>query len=402
MKKRILFVGEDLTLAHVTRPMVLAESLDSAEYEISFATGERYRQFFKHVEFETHILSTLSSEIFLDRLAKGKPIFTRDEIQTSVKDDLNLFKYLKPDLVVGDFRLSLGISTQLAQIPYICLANAFWSPFSTLEFPLPELPIVDFLGIQTSKILSKVFLPLVLKFHVFPVNSVRKEYKLLPFKNIKEAYTFGDWTLYLDPPSLAPTVNLPANHLYIGPLLWSPDDPLPEWWAALPEDRPVIYVTLGSSGDIRSIKELILTLGNMPVSAVVSSAGRFTAEDLPDNIYVEPFLPGLKAAQRASVVVCSGGTATTYQALSCGTPVLGIPCNSDQYLSMEAIVRQGSGILIRAGQVNQKNFRSGIETLLKNRHYSLKAIQIKEEMEKYNSQKLFVAFIDSLVRKNII
>jgi len=52
--------------------------------------------------------------------------------------------------------------------------------------------------------------------------------------------------------------------------------------------------------------------------------------------------------QRASVVVYSGGTATTYQALSCGTPVLWIPCNSDQYLSMDAIARQGSGILIRA------------------------------------------------------
>jgi len=74
---------------------------------------------------------------------------------------------------------------------------------------------------------------------------------------------------------------------------------------------------------------------------------------LPDNIY----LPGLKAAQRASVVVCSGGTATTYQALSCGTPVLGIPCNSDQYLSMEAIARQGSGILIRAGFIGSNLIR---------------------------------------------
>lgn len=402
MKKRILFIGEDLTLAHVTRPMVLAESLDIDKYDITFATGHQYNQFVQNLNFKTHTISTLSSKIFLERLAKGKPIFLSNEIEKYVKEDLDLFKKVNPDLVIGDFRLSLGISSQLAQIPYACLTNAFWSPFSILPFPVPELLIVNLLGIKIVKFFSGFFLPFIMKIHASPINSIRKKYNLPLHKDIKEAYTYGDWTLYLDPPSLAPTVNLPANHLYLGPLLWSPEAPLPEWWNSLPEDKPVIYITLGSSGEIGFVKELISTLKNMPVTAVISSASRFTAQDLPDNIYVEAFLPGLKAAQRSSVVVCSGGTATTYQALSCGTPVLGIPSNADQYLSMEAIVRQGSGILIRAGQINQHNFKSGIETILKEQHYSFQAMKIKEEMAKYNSQKLFAAFIDSLVQKKMI
>ena len=397
--QRILFVAEDVTLAHVTRPLVLANSLDRSHYEIFFATGKRYRHLVEGSGYSLCTIPTLSSEIFLDRLAKGKPVYTKDDLKVSVQADLQLFSKLSPDLVIGDFRLSLGISARLAKIPYAALTNAHWSPYSTLSFPLPEHPLVNIFGVGISRFFFKILQPVIFKYHAVPFNFIRKAYGLEPLRNLKEVYTYGDWTLYLDLPALAPTLNIPDNHLYLGPILWSPDIPLPAWWDDIPEDRPVLYLTLGSSGDIKFMNTIIDTLGEMPVTALVASAGRFDTAQLPGNIFVEKYLPGLEAAKRASLVICSGGTATTYQALSCGTPVLGIPSNADQYLSMEAIEKQGAGLLIRSGNVTPKNIRNGISTILQNADYKQNTSRLKNEMLLYNAPERFSSFVDSLDKR---
>ena len=48
-------------------------------------------------------------------------------------DDLELIRRIEPDVVVGDFRLSLAVSAPMAGVPYIALANAYWSPFAVLD-----------------------------------------------------------------------------------------------------------------------------------------------------------------------------------------------------------------------------------------------------------------------------
>ena len=394
--RRIVFVAEDVTLAHVTRPLVLANSLDRSRYEIFFATGKKYRYLLENSRHSLYTITTLASEIFLDRLAKGKPVYTKDELKASVESDLELFAKLSPDILIGDFRLSLGISARLAKIPYAALTNAHWSPYSTLSFPLPEHPLVNIFGVKISRFFFKILQPVIFKYHAAQFNSLRKAYGLDPLKDLRDVYTCGDWTLYLDLPALAPTSNIPDNHFYLGPVVWSPDIPLPEWWADIPENKPVLYVTLGSSGDIRFMNTIIDTLGKMPVTALVASAGRFDAAQLPDNIFAEKYLPGLEAAKMASLVVCSGGTATTYQALSCGASVLGIPSNADQYLSMEAIAKQGAGLLIRSGKVTGRNIRKGIETILENAEYKQNANRLKNEMLLYNASERFCDFIDFL------
>lgn len=388
-----------MTLAHVTRPLVLANSLDRHRYEIFFATGERYRYLLENSGHSLYTIPTLSSQIFLDRLAKGQPVYTKDDLKASVKADLDLLSELSPDLVIGDFRLSLGISTRLAEIPYAALTNAHWSPYSTLSFPLPEHLLVNIFGVKISRFFLKILQPVIFKYHAAPFNFLRKTSGLAPLRDIKEVYTCGDWTLYLDLPALAPASNIPDNHFYLGPVLWSPDIPLPEWWNDIPKDRPVLYVTLGSSGDIRFMDVIMDILGKMPVTAIVASAERFEPSHLPDNIFAEKYLPGLEASKMASLVVCSGGTATTYQALSCGVPVLGIPSNADQYLSMEAIVKQGAGLLIRSGNVSGRNIRKGIETILENAEYKQNANRLKNEMLLYNAPERFSSFVDSLDKR---
>ena len=395
-KRRILFFGEDLTLAHVTRPMVLANALDRDEYEVFFATGKQYLGFINKSIDNLIEIPTLSSDLFLQRLAKGQPIYTHDEIQSSVKKDLELLDELKPDLVVGDFRLSLGISSRVAGVPYACLTNAFWSEFSTLPFPVPDLPFVKMIGVKAAGFVTKIALPLVFKGHARPFNRVCQTHRVPGFRNLKDVYTHGDWTLYLDTPLLAPTQDKPDNHIYLGPLIWSPDDPLPNWWESLPEDRPVVYVTVGSSGDTRVVDTVLNALATLKVTVIVSSAGRFNGEENTPHRFVEKFLPGLDAAKRAALVICSGGTATTYQALSCGTPVIGIPCNADQYLCMEAVQKLGAGLLIRSGNIKAMDVKKAIETILKDSTYSQMADRVKKEIQAFHAPERFDSFISSI------
>lgn len=397
-QKKILFIGEDLTLAHLIRPYVLSKALDPDKYEIFLASGQKYLSFIKDATSHFINIPTLSSKVFLERLSKGKPVYREEEIRASVLTDCKLFKQFKPDIVVGDFRLSLGISAEVCSIPYIALSNAFWSKSSTISFPVPELPVVNLFGPDIVKLMVKPILPFIFKYHARPFNRVRREYGLHPFSDLKEVYTYGDLTLYLDTPLLAPTSHLQKNHHYLGPLIWSPEDPLPQWWSRLPKDIPVIYVTVGSSGDTRVIKEILNSIRELNLCAMVSTAGRFESAITGANIFEEKFLPGSEAAKRADIVICSGGTATTYQALACGTPVIGIPLNADQYLSMEAIASQGAGILLRSGQLTSSLVKAAIQEILKTESFKKSCLRIMAEMASFNALERFPLFIEDLLK----
>ena len=53
-----------------------------------------------------------------------------------------MIREVEPDVVVGDFRLSLSVSARVAGVPYLAITNAYWSPYARQRFPLPELPVV--------------------------------------------------------------------------------------------------------------------------------------------------------------------------------------------------------------------------------------------------------------------
>lgn len=392
----ILFIAEDVTLAHVTRLLVLAKSLGRGQYEVSFATGKRSQHLIEPCGYRCHTIPTLSSQKFLDRIAKGRALYTLDELKTSVRADLQILTKLSPDLVVGDFRLSLGISAGLCGIPYAALTNAHWSPYSVLPLPLPDYPLVDILGVGISRLVAKIIQPTVLRYHAAVFNSLCKAYGLPPFSDVRQVLTYGDWTLYADIPSLAPTSNLPDNHLYLGPILWTPNIPVPNWWDNLPDEKPILYVTLGSSGDITFMNTIFEAIDEMPLIAMVASAGRFEIDRLPKNVFMDKYLPGLEASRRASLVLCSGGSATTYQALSCGVPVLGLPFNADQYCTMGSVARQGAGLLIRSRKVTRQNIRGAITSLLEDGCYRNAARRLRDEFLRYDAPTRFLTFVDSL------
>ncbi len=223
--------------------------------------------------------------------------------------------------------------------------------------------MVDVLGLPLAGLGFRAFGPLFLRQHFAPFNALRTSLGLAPVQSLHEFYTLATLTLYADSPTLAPTEALPSNHRHIGPVLWEPEVDLPSWWHELAADVPVVYLSLGSSGDPRLGPLVLEALSTMKVRVMLATGGR-EAGPLSANVWAAPYLPGLAAARRSDLVISNGGSGTIAQAMSAGVPLLGIPSNADQYLCMGQVVSSGAGSLIRAGRLSAEAVRTQVARLL--------------------------------------
>lgn len=383
---RILFVGEAVTLAHVARPFSLASTLDQSRFDVHAAWDPRFNKLLGPLPFPHHPIRTIPGEQFLDALAHGRPVYDTQTLRQYVLEDRQILAAVAPDVVVGDFRLSLSVSARLSGVPYITVTNAYWSPYARVRLPLPDLPMNRFLGIRLAKVVFRLARPLAFALHCVPLNRVRKEHGLPSLgSDLRRIYTDADYTLYADVPELLPTDDLPLNHRYIGPVLWSPAVEPPHWWNSLPSNRPVVYVTLGSSGRSDLLVTVLKALSDLPVTTIAATAGRVELKVVPDNAFVADYLPGEAAARRAAVVICNGGSPTTQQALAAGKPVIGIASNMDQHLNMEAIQRAGAGVLLRAASLSESTIWNTVEQVLQSDGYRSAAKRLAAAFATHNA-----------------
>lgn len=400
-ERRILFVSECVTLAQVVRLVVLARALDPARYEVHFASGEFSPLVFAGTSFVRHELETVDARRVLAALEAGKRLYEKSTLERYVAAELRLFERVRPDLVVGDFRLSLPISAPLWGVPHAALINAYWSPYALRAgFPVPDHPIVRMLGEElTAKYFPKA-LPHVFDHFAAPVNALRRKHRLAPLGSLLEVLTAGDFTLYLDDPALFPfTADAPSHHRFLGPVLWEPDVPLPAQLAdSSQEGRPLVYVTLGSSGRTDVLPVVLSALAGLEVRVVLATAGRVRPEALPDGVECFDFVPGAQVARRAALVISNGGSTTSYQALAEGTPVLGLPSNFDQYLAMTAIEGAGAGTLLRARSADAQGIRDAVVHMLADRSSRARAQELAARWRRLDSGAAFRAFVDEVLR----
>ena len=316
-RKRVLFIAEAVTLAHVARPIALASGLDPDEFDVVLACAPRYREFFPPQAGHVHEIYSITSAQFLAALANGRPLYDLATLRRYVSDDLQLLERVKPSVVVGDFRLSLAVSARRLRVPYVSLSNAYWSPFARPNFQLPSHPMTRVVGRRLASAIFRIVRPIAFAYHALPMTRLRREFGLggLGF-DLRRVYTDADYVAYADIPEIIPTYDLPSHHSYIGPVLWSPPVSPPPWWDSLGTASPLIYVTMGSSGDSALLPRIIEALATLAVKVVVASAGAPIPAALPANVYCAEYLPGELFAKRAQLFVCNGGSPTTQQALA--------------------------------------------------------------------------------------
>jgi len=402
-RRRVLFVAENVTLAQVVRLVTLAGALDPDRYDVHFACSEFDSLIFESSPFTRWPIHTVP-RWYVDRaIRSGRRIYDGRILKRYVREELDLLQQIRPHLVVGDFRQSLTVSAPVAGVPYANLINAYWSPNASRDaFPLPDHPMVRLLGEPVAARHFRKALPWVFDHFARPVNALREEYGLPRIGSLPEVLTAGDYTLFPDVPSLVPTRSTPPQHVYLGPVLWAPSVPPPDWWSALDSRQPTVYVTLGSSGRVDLLPTVVAALSELPITVLLATAGRSHLPSVGSNFRVADYLPGDAAARRSDLVISNGGSSTGYQALAEGKPVIGIPYNLDQYLAMQAIERYGAGVSLRSGSLTVEQLRAAVALVLSDARYPESARRLCVELQAYDASARFADFVDRVTSRVVL
>lgn len=377
MKKlKVLFFAEGATLAHVVRPLTLAKGLDATRFDAVLCRPKSFSKFTNGLPFPVVDLDCQDANIFARRLERGLPLYDFPTLCHYVNADLALIDREKPDVVIGDFRLSLSVSARLRSISYISICDAYWSPERPFKPPLPVLGLTRFAPIPLAEFLFDRIAPLAFRLHALPLERLRAKFGLSSLGyDLRHCYTDADLRLFANYQALFPDVLTHSWAAFIGPIAWSPN--FGGELNFLTGDGPLVHITMGSSGNPQVIEKIIPLLERLGCRIAIATAGKsisFTPRLRTTQIF--DYLPGSLVCQHASLVICNGGSPTTNQALSCGIPVLGIAQNMDQFLNMESITTFGAGQLMRADRVDASRLKNAIEPLMQNPTYTVRAQEL--------------------------
>lgn len=406
-KKRILFFSESITLAHITRPWAMACSLSENEYEVFFAVSElpNFIPNNNHI-YIVKLLTSVSSSEFSNHLEKGTLPYNQLLITHQVQEDFKLIDTLKPDIVVGDFRLSLSISARLKNIPYINITNMAWSPFALQKTIVPEVKLKKQVGLKLSQVFFTFFKSTIFRKMAKPFNVVCSQFNLpIKFNSILDVYADGDKVFLADIENIVKLSKVPENYVIGGPINYSISntsfsekninlDDLFE------QTKPIVVVSLGSSGPNDLIEQIVSNLNMLPVNTVVSTAGKKINLQERKNLKIVPYISISEIAKKADLIIGSGGSATAYPCLSEGVPLLAIPSNLDQFQFANSLVTKGVAKILRTDDLSKSDlFLKHVKELIFSNSYKKNAKNIQMEMQKYDSVLKFQETINNLLPK---
>jgi UDP:flavonoid glycosyltransferase YjiC (YdhE family) len=217
-------------LSHTSRVLEVALPLREHGHQVVFAASGKYTQLAVDKGFEVVPVETNDPEHTLACSRSGRANWWDEaRLRAGVAADRNIFRRLAPDLVLGDFRLSLATSAELEHVTYAVIVNGSWTNYYTALLRAPEhLAATRWLGRKLTTWLLPMVKRRILEADARPFRKLRTELGLPARGNIWDQWR-GDITLIADTPEYAPTANLPEGFHYIGPIVWEPDIETPAW-----------------------------------------------------------------------------------------------------------------------------------------------------------------------------
>jgi UDP:flavonoid glycosyltransferase YjiC (YdhE family) len=161
--------------------------------------------------------------------------------------------------------------------------------------------------------------------------------------------------------------------------------PLPDWWDG--SDAPLVYVSFGTVLGHMSMAAATYRTALLAVAAVgarvlltVGRAFEIAALGaIPSNVHVEPWVDQVDVLAGAELVVCHGGSGTTFGALGAGVPVVVVPLFADQFANAPKVVAAGAGLVVAAG-ADARRITAAIVTVLGDSSYRDQARRVAGEM----------------------
>jgi UDP:flavonoid glycosyltransferase YjiC (YdhE family) len=238
---------------------------------------------------------------------------------------------------------------------------------------------------------------------VATVNRVIANYGMPPLDKLVDL-NVGDVTLCVGTPELDPIPEATGVE-YIGAVLWEADDAsLPDWIEALPAGRPVIWVYSGNprygSADtvldsIVVLEACLSSLVGMDASIVLTTGHHELPRELslPANFHHANYVPGLRMAAKADLLIHHGGYGSCQTSLWAGKPSVIIPTFSERLSNAKRLERVGAAILVEPTidrgrkKVTPDELRRAVATALSDPGYRQNARSTSEQLASLGGAK---------------
>ena len=193
------------------RALEMTNVLRKMGHDVLFASDGYYMKLPREAGFEVLSIKTISPDRVLACSRSGRTNwYDYNLLKECVTEDIKLFDQVKPDLVLGDFRLSLSTSCELASIPLAVTLNAAWTNYYTVRIKAPEhFRVTRILGKRITTWIAPWLKTFIITFDSLPYRRLRREMGLNPPKNIWDIWK-GDLNLLVDIPEYGPTRSLPV------------------------------------------------------------------------------------------------------------------------------------------------------------------------------------------------
>jgi MGT family glycosyltransferase len=207
------------------------------------------------------------------------------------------------------------------------------------------------------------------------VDEIRADHGLGPLGVSVNEFT-GQLPLYLVP-SLCrldyDRHDLPASVHYVGPCPWFPPSTQVEsgWLGSVPQDRPWVHVTEGTSHyqDPFLLRAANDGLRDAPVRVIGTTGASRDPDRLgigapAANVHLTRWVSHDALLPRCSVVATTGGPATILAALAAGVPLVVVPTTWDKPDNARRIVDSGLGVSLRPGRCTPARLRAAVLEVL--------------------------------------
>jgi len=391
-------------LAHVSRCLEIAKVLRrDYDYEIIFAGDGKFVQMPRELGFETDKVFTVPGERTLELARRAGLVGYHwwDRIcNQSINSDLECIARHNPDAVLGDMHWSAGTATAQVGLPYISVTNAHWTNYYAGKIRAFNNHITTrLIGRKLAGSAFPFMRDWVGRYWIIPYLKYHKKHGMdsSGLKNLL-SLAEGDLTILADIPEYGPTEGLPSSFKYVGPIMWEPETPLPEWFDKLDPARPTFYFTMGSSGYTRFFNQAIQIFGDTEYQVLITTGGLFLDVDrIPPNCFIEEFAPGRLLMEKSDVVVNHGGNGTVYQAITAGTPIVGIPYHIDQEINLQRVEDLGFGCMIPEDDCSARTLMSVLQRLMNQPSYAESARRLQSTLTQNGGPILAAQYIDDFL-----
>ncbi len=225
-------------------------------------------------------------------------------------------------------------------------------------------------------------------------NRVMKKRSIPGFKTMLGGFK-GDYNLMSDAPELYPEFEeMPPYYGFCGPLLPDMNIKMPASMKKFrkKKNRPVVFLSMGSSGDPEIFKKIIYSFKGRPYDVFAAATTIIKRDELafvPDNVIIEDFFPAIELTGLSDVAVIHGGQGTVYTTILGGAPFVGVPMFNEQQWNLEIAARNGCGIIIPRPKFDAENVQKAIAEILANSDYKKNMADLQEKIKKYAAGSKF-------------